>query len=212
MFGGLVLFWNRQTARFSWRILGGTVFAFGAFVVLFNFLEPDKAFIIWASLALAFAAFLSFGESRQLRNDNVKRELRDRKERLLVEIIEWATDLAKVSFGSELNLIVGIDADRQKKIDVANRLARYQLLFTKSKGVETIVGELQKKLIEDDLSTPTTRAIGYLKAVMAATKERFENITDGDIVKQLEDVEIKLLTAATKLIETATKIRTKDIS
>lgn len=94
MIGGLVLFWERKTARFDWRTFGKAVFAFGAFVVLYNFLEAAQAFIIWASLALAFTAFLSFGESRELRRANFDREARDREERLLNEIIEWATEIA----------------------------------------------------------------------------------------------------------------------
>jgi len=93
---GLVL--PRSSARFN-RISWG-ISAFGAFILLMAFFAAD-ALIVWASLALAVAAFLSFEESRRLRRDNVDREAREKKERLLNKVIDWAVDVSsrKVTVG-----------------------------------------------------------------------------------------------------------------
>lgn len=79
---------------FSKRILGAVLFVFAIFVFLnANIADLADVFTVWATLVLAGVAIFSFEESRRLREENRQREERERKDRLLNEITEWAIDV-----------------------------------------------------------------------------------------------------------------------
>jgi len=86
------------------RVLGASLFVFGIFVFLYaNIADLADVITVWATLVLAGVAVFSFEESRHLREENRQREQRDRKEHLLNEIIEWATDISKCGINADID-------------------------------------------------------------------------------------------------------------
>lgn len=100
----------------STHILGSVLFVFATFVFLYaNIQNLADVFTVWATLILAGVAILSFDESRRLREENMQREERERKERLqerllreLDQISEWAQSLVNFTFD-------GVDILRSSK-------------------------------------------------------------------------------------------------
>lgn len=181
-----------------------------------NIIVLSTALMAFGTLFLAYATFRSIAhsaeqEKRRIQHSN-EQEKRDRTERLLNEIIKWATDLFQYAFGSESRLVPMVDVKMQRKADTANKLSKYQFLFAKSEGIKVIAAELQKNLSKEDINAPVSAAIGYLETAITATIKRFRNITDETTKGQLETVEQELQKAARHLIETATKLKTKGIS
>lgn len=78
----------------SRRVWGALLFVFAIFIFLFaNIADLADVFTVWATLVLAGVAIFSFEESRRLREQYKEREERDRKARLLNEIIKWVLDV-----------------------------------------------------------------------------------------------------------------------
>jgi preprotein translocase subunit YajC len=96
MMVGLFLFSKRPTERKllkNKRVWGTFLFVCG--IVLFlqaNLTDLADVFTVLATIVLAAVAVFSFEESRRLRKQYAEREERDRKERLLKEISDWAED------------------------------------------------------------------------------------------------------------------------
>jgi len=145
-----------------------------------------------ATLLLAIAAFWAIWQNHQL-------QIRERRERLLNEIIEWAMDVAvpQFSIGTEslLSNVTENDklvfhqlsqASHTHKLRVrGNYYRKIAPIFTKDLGIaiEKVITELEKHA--NLIATASSYDIG---------KHQFE-----------------LEQAANKVIEEATKIKTKDI-
>ena len=103
----------------SRQVLGAVLSSFAIFVFLYsNITDIADVFIAWASMVLAGAAIVSFEESRRLRKQYKEREERDRKERLLNEIIEWVLNV-------KLSMVHGM---AQANI-VAEKPQKYRQIF-----------------------------------------------------------------------------------
>lgn len=216
MIGGLVLFWERKTARFDWRTFGKAVFAFGAFVVLYNFLEAAQAFIVWASLALAFAAFLSFGESRELRRANFDREARDREERLLNEIIEWATDITKKQYEKDLRTVLGAPDVGKVRLSVYGHIAEVKESLLALRGKDVYITEITRKF-DSDLRKAVAEVIALLIGYIQLLDE-WQNEMAKDIAKDVTDRAnvadaywSRLAKASYEVIAKATRLKTEHI-
>ncbi|MCJ7791528.1 MAG: hypothetical protein MUP49_03820 [Dehalococcoidia bacterium] len=66
---------------------------FAVFVVIDTYEGFAVKISAFATLIMAFAAFMSIEESRHIRQDSIKRESRDRTERLVNELTEWLREL-----------------------------------------------------------------------------------------------------------------------
>lgn len=95
----------------SRRVWGTLLFVFGIFVFLYaNIADLADVFTVWATIVLAGVAVFSFEESRRLRKQYKEREGRDRKERLLNDIQNWAESgivaIAPASLQIDTNMIL----------------------------------------------------------------------------------------------------------
>lgn len=105
-------------ANFAWYNEGmgklkyaGVLLAGGLYIwALIFLLNADNWVGISAisTMILAIAAFWTIRNSRE-------QEKRDRKERLLNDIIEWAVDVTRVNFGCEISVTVGLVDKTQKR-------------------------------------------------------------------------------------------------
>lgn len=143
----------------SKRILGAVLFVFATFVFLHaNIADLANVFTIWATLILAGVAVFSFEESRRLREENRQKEERDRRERLLNEIIDWSMDIAKCEFLTELTVLPVLsfkaagralaDAliEHANKVALGNLGLKYQTISTRSEYIKTVAKQLDESL------------------------------------------------------------------
>lgn len=101
----IFLFSRKPTEKDTFRHgLGASLFVFAIFGFLHaNVADLADVFTAWATIVLAGIAALSFEESRRLRKQYKEREERDRKERLLNEIIQWAIDVSNCEFMTDVS-------------------------------------------------------------------------------------------------------------
>ena len=216
--------WGRKP---KWSIgLGLALSGVGLFMLITSFPQYAIGFSVLATLALAFAAFLTIKEAdareQRHRNNELLKEKRDKDERLLNEIIEWAINITECGTEKEITPMSQIEGDAMIRQFVLARATELELSFARLKGrsqyihcivpiseqdLQKIVDNLIKELeVHIDLFTRTRGAILY----KPGTKE---NIEARDMMsRKVRDHKLELDKYANEVIKEATKIQTKDIS
>jgi len=152
-----------------------------------------------ATFLLALAAFWAIWQNHSLRK-------KERKERLLSEIIEWATDLANVAFGHEITSIPREKEIRKHFALLGNKVFRYQAIDTRSPYIAKCAQVFGKKL-----HTAVSRVISCRKDVGVKIDKCVNNFEDEDSKKALITSEHELRKRALGLIELVAKIKIQDI-
>jgi len=114
----------------------------------------------WITLAAVIVA-LGIGVASILYTQNLQKK--ERRERLLNEIIEWAIDVTSVNFGGEIIVTPGVNDKIQRRREDVNRLLQCQVLEVKGK-------ELIKPYalsINKELSDAVSQIISSLIKVIA---------------------------------------------
>lgn len=91
--GITIIIYGNVTKNRNLNGLGFGVFLFGVFVVIDKYEGFAVKISAFATLAVAIAAFASIEENRRIRKDNIERESRDRRERLVDEVAKWLREL-----------------------------------------------------------------------------------------------------------------------
>jgi len=108
------------------------------------------AFVAWGTILLAFTTWLAIDSSNKMETQRIKanleKEKRDRKECLLNEIIDWATDLSKTACIPHI-----IDPESMERMKSADRY--FTLIYNGKKFLiavekQSLNGDLQKKISE----------------------------------------------------------------
>lgn len=90
----VIVYGNAVRSRYS-NVLGFLILLFGVYVAI----EIYEGFAVkisaFATLAVAIAAFAAIEENRRTRQDNIERESRDRREKLVDEIGKWLRELVE---------------------------------------------------------------------------------------------------------------------
>ena len=156
-----------------------------------------------ATAAMVFATLLlAYGTFRIIRSDR-DRERRDRKERLLNEIIEGALDAAKSAISRQTREV--------------HELWKTKLEYKFHRVKSEYIAEIAASSFED-LSPLTKDIITKLDEVIDVTTQCIEakhhviNLLSNSEIKQLIESEERLAKSVEKLITEAAKIKTKDIS
>ena len=207
---------NWRTLLFS--IIGGVVA-----VVFVEMLRGDvnlaTAMVAFGTLILAIVTAMAIDSSRAM-------EKRNRKERLLNEIIEWAENISKCGIqpGIELYLdyrIAGAynyitteiedDKGKSEKVIAAEIKHRKQLLSQylgyskKNKYLCKIAPKINK--LDNDMREVVKNLEDQIELLRKSLLD-IENTTTTDISLQMD----KLVKSTENLIEQATDLKTKDIS
>lgn len=184
---------------------GAVIIAGGMYVwALIILLENDNWVGISAltTMLLGIAAFWAIWDSRE-------REKRDRKERLLNEIIEWATDIVKFS-PMPKQTIFELKLQKEEP-DIKDVIMLWQvslqelLLPIISKGA--YINRVSKNLGKNVWSA-TNKASYYLGNITEYINKLDNTYSSFDALKKSNE---ELRNAAVEVIEEATKIKTKDI-
>lgn len=97
---GLILFLVGRGLKKRFMYSLGIAFFLGSGVSLFvKSAEIREILTAAASVFAVFIAAISINETRRIRSDSMDKENRDRKERLVNEIIDWATEVIEHTAG-----------------------------------------------------------------------------------------------------------------
>ena len=164
--------------------------------------------LITAIVFAAFIAALSIDEARRLRKESVDKDNRDRRERLLNEIIEWATDVLK-----------GGDLETSCKLASENIRHEVRQTLLSMSGVDTFEGFKTRSLyillisrtLGDNLENAVEKAIQELNKIT----ELLYKLVGADTFEGIEELgkqKYELLNPAINaVIEQATNLKIKDI-
>lgn len=195
----------------------GLLVASGVFWLFYLFVKSEYWLPVsaLATLLLAIAAFLTIRRSDEYREQ-------DRKERLLNEIIEWAVDVAKI----------GIEPDTPELSDDRDAAKSWPFLDSQFKKLETlqllrvrsVSAESIAQVIHKDLHEPVKDSIDNLRMQLRSlydyktfmdqhkskgSDEKINFLTS--TAKQVDKNNKLLYNSAVKVIEEASKIKTRDI-
>ena len=190
----LVWFGARRKKRYMYTL--GTGFFVGAGVAVF--VESAQIREILTAAAIVFAAFiaaLSIDEARRLRKESVDKDNRDRRERLLNEIIEWARESAESTISRRT-----LSPEELWKAKLS-----YKFHKAKSKYILEIVALSFKDFsgLVEDIN------IKLDKLIEVTTEFGRKSMVGG---KRLADYEAELTESVEKLFEETAKIKAKDIT
>ena len=93
--GITVILYGNATRNRNLNILGFVVFLFAIYFVIDKYEGFAVKISAFATVAVAFAAFAAIDENRRMRLERQEQEQKARKERMLNEILDWATRVLK---------------------------------------------------------------------------------------------------------------------
>ncbi len=156
----------------------------------------------WITLAAVIVA-LAIGVTSLLQTQMLQK--RERKERLLNEIIEWAIDINKGGWEVIIPINLALDEDTSERENLARLLFKYQTLYAKSEYIQDIALAFEENLhpalkrVTRNLKEAINRIDEYLFK-QKGTKERVEQSNK------------PLHKSVITLIKEAAKIKTGDIT
>ena len=166
------------------------------------------------TMILAIAAFWAIWQNRTL-------QISERKERLLNEIIEWATEITILRSGSLFNDITLFEDTTKSALQMTVKIAKMISDLSGLAGRNTYIlsissfnSELKNPV--DELVKELLKYIGFLDGWCTkltddlAKNEKLK--LDDDDVKKGDDFESSIKRLAVEVVKEATKIKTKDIS
>lgn len=141
-----------------------------------------------ATFLLALAAFWAIWQNYRLHK-------KERRERLLNEIIEWAIDIQKVSLevGLPVN-VASLTKDHRRRIE-ANTLLRYGIPFIRNNYIQAIVRKAFKEELQHDVENmiKTFTAFMFLDLKSFGVKDReIKSSFKGTTLETIEEVEQQL--------------------
>jgi hypothetical protein len=155
----------------------------------------------WITLAAVIVA-LSLGLSSLIQTHKLQK--RERKERLLNEIIKWAEDTINVSFGTTVTIDPALERRVHLLLSTGNTILQYQAIDTRSKYITDIAIVFGKELHDEVVAFIST-----INSVRSTLNKFFKKVEDEDLKKEKTEYELELQRRATKLIQLATKIKTE---
>lgn len=215
----LFLTWYNIVMSFKKRILIGLPIAIAFYFIILSFMwavnvedsyfqKLPEALVTFGTLMLAFAAFWSIKsrneQEQQRRKDEAERENRDRNERWLNEIIQWATDVITATTVGDIRII-----SLEGKQLVGGLYATVCPLESKSHYIKHLASTFDNSL-EDATQKTCSKLESYissLKDAIVAESAEFKNVLEeairhGNSLSKL----------ATKVIDNASNIKISDIS
>ncbi len=133
------IWFQRVKIRIGFLGIGLALSGVGLFVLITSFPQYAIGFSVIATLALAFAAFLTIKEAdareQRHRNSELSKERRDRDAALLNDIIEWAIDIATYEVPAETTAMVGITSV------AADRRVAFAHMTTLANGFRAMLGK-----------------------------------------------------------------------
>jgi len=135
-----------------------------------------------ATLTLAIAAFLAIWQNRNLQR-------KERRERLLNEIIEWAINITSINYGGEITATPGVSGKILGRVENVNRLLGCQLLEVK--GREII--EKSASTINQDLGGAVNSVLNSLNVVIGVLRQGvpYDESKEAESILKANDISLE---------------------
>lgn len=153
------------------------------FTAIFVYINQIREILVaFASVAAVVIAVYSYDQSRQIRKDTLDRENRDRKERLLNEIINWVEEVgSKCAFESDPN---EENASRTLEgalhcTEASKFISEHRRAFEYGYKQVSWKGDYVKTLAENIF----TSKIGSVTSLVEALKEHLNLLHDSGVLK-----------------------------
>lgn len=177
-------------------------------ILLKNDPSLANAYIAVGTLILALVTALLVFVTYLSVKSGYDRENRDREERLLNEIIEWAVNLMKCSFETGFEIIPGLSDEKQWKLSRINWAFRYQAIDAKSEYVKNVASAFKGELtLQANLEKVTEKLKEIIKLLWEYA--RAKNGEEKSMAEKVNEGENSLWEITNKLIEEATKVKTR---
>ena len=156
----------------------------------------------WITLAAVVVA-LGLGVSSLIQTQRLQQ--RERKERLLNEIIEWAIEIANIAFGWEIrgSLPKGDNIERTL-VRLSNEISRYQVVDTKSVYIAKC-----SEIFGEELHAAVLAVTSSRNNVGLNIEKLLKNIMDADCQKCLNETQHELRRLSLIVLALVAKIKTK---
>ncbi|MHB8105203.1 MAG: hypothetical protein ACYDG5_06655, partial [Dehalococcoidales bacterium] len=181
-----------------------------------------EVIVAFASLAAVIIALLSFDQSRRIRQESLDKENRERKERLLNEIIEWAREInnssldidispdkTKITIDVEVSLKYAIPFSNNDYISkiIENSFPELKVKFLKLR--DTFVGFLYLRSLDIGMKNPEDNFKGqkYLEIIENIKKQT--NSKENKVKELLHNHSIDLANDTNELLKEAAVSKTK---
>jgi len=194
------LIWRAAPLLFVILIISYFASGFSAF---------PSALVAWGTILLAYATFSLIRHSKEQedrrRKEEQAKENRDREERWLNEIIEWAIDVGKCAFEHKYDTVTGVSAEYFMRVSRANTLSRFNVVNARSEYVTNIASVFEKDLALHSAVKGVTQKLDDIINVIGA-------VLEGKATpEKISESEISLYRCVGILTKEATKIKTRDI-
>ena len=140
-----------------------------------------------ATFLLAIAAFWAIWQNHVIQK-------REQKHRLLKEIIEWATDIQKVSLEVDIPVDSVLTEEQRRRIK-ANILLRYGIPFIRNDYIKAIVSETFKEELQHDVENMIKAFTAFMFFALKSFGVKDKDIKSsfrGTALKTIEEVEQRL--------------------
>lgn len=204
-----LLIW--QLIKDKWYLVFFFAYVTFSGIVLFALLRADPklatATVAFGTLVLAIVTVISIENSRAIarkrREEELEKEKRDRQEKLLNEIIEWAENVINCGFGSLTITATAVGGESKELLALqGNKLLAYQSIDLRSKYITKTTEVFGK-----DLRTAVLEVISHLDKVRNALVKRIKKFEDKESTETLAKYEHELRKSAINLIELTTDIK-----
>jgi len=205
--------------RISWRVgLGLALSGVGLFMLITSFPQYAIGFSVLATLALAFAAFLTIKEAdareQRHRNNELLKEKRDKDERLLHEIIEWATDVAKCSLEKgifdESVPVSGLQAE-QALPELLDSVIGFRIARASSVYISSIASKIDPEL-KKSLGNLIEEIKAQIKLIMEYKRKLTPTWPADKVVIKIASNNERIYNLATTVIDDAANILKRGLS
>ena len=150
-----------------------------------------------------FLGIMAWRNIRQTRNI----QKTEKRERLLNEIIEWATDVVNCSSRLGLPLVKGIDRTTMLVYGRSNLYFQYRSVNARRLYIEKIANTFGEEL-ESAIKPVTSKLIDFIKILEANIESLQKNGTEDE--KAAIDCELKLYDLTRDLIEKVAEVKVKE--
>ena len=210
--GITIIFYSNVTRNRNINTLGFAFFLFAVFVTIDKYEGFAVKISAFATLIVAFAAFAAIEENRHLRSEKRQQEERDRKERLLNEMIEWAEDITAFNIEADINLYlnllsIGGKSKKEQEVERSHRavlLSRILSISKKTEYMNIVTTNISQELDDASIESAEKEVVENLNNCIVVLRK---GVTDKVSTTEVGLSTERLSESANKLIGEATNIK-----
>lgn len=179
-------------------------------------MEAGDMILVVAVIVSLVIGILSLRQTKNIQDKQIRHveetRLKEHRQKLINEIIAWATEVGKCGLGRDFSIIGMADAKNPLLYFsnyIADLAAAYEAINVRSRYIQSVTSNFKHGLKNDtdELVIKLKSHIEFLDGLSATDISKWE-----EIVKRIGESRRQLAESSFKLIEEATKIKTEEAS